>query len=501
MSIDLIIHGGRVVFPDRIIEASVAVDGGRIAAIGAHGSLGSAKRSIDATGLHVLPGIIDPHVHLQTFQDPFDVNVMTETRNAAIGGVTTMIPMLLNREDASLSFLEYFPWARQAVEEKSLIDSGFSAVIGTTKQIDELPAFAQKFGVCSYKFYMAYTQDEASVFGILAVDDAQFLHGLETVRKIGMPAMAMVHAENMSIIHNLKAKYISDGRRDLRAWTDARPDIAEEEATRRAIWYAKETGSRLYIVHMTIGRGVAWVRQAQAEGIKVIAETCPHYLVLTKDDDDKVGRLAKVNPPLRDAESAELLWGGLRSGDVTCLGSDHSTVVAKPDKVKDSIWDAVPGFPGMGMLLPIMLSEGYHKGRISLEQLTAVLTRNNAQTYGIYPRKGAIQVGSDADFALVDLEEERVVTPEYMRSAADWGCTTGGSSRAGPSRPSCAAKWSWTGAKSWESRATVSTSRAIQPGHEAGAGRHRDRQGWRRVRRWTSQRPSRSRHRSMRSGH
>jgi dihydroorotase-like cyclic amidohydrolase len=240
-----------------------------------------------------------------------------------------------------------------------------------------------------------------------------------------MPAMAMVHAENMSIIHNLKAKYIAEQRRDLRAWTDARPDIAEEEATRRAIWYAKETGSRLYIVHMTIGRGVGWVRQARADGVKVIAETCPHYLVLTKDDDDKVGRLAKVNPPLRDAESAELLWAGLRSGDVTCLGSDHSTVVAKPDKVKETIWDAVPGFPGMGMLLPIMLSEGYHKGRISLEQLTAVLTRNNAQTYGLYPRKGVISVGSDADFALADLDEERVVTPEYMQSAADWGLYDG----------------------------------------------------------------------------
>jgi dihydropyrimidinase len=422
---DLIIQGGRVVFPDSTIVADVAVEGGRISAIGDPGSLGDTRRRIDATGLHVLPGIIDPHVHLQTFRDPFDVNVMTETRNAAIGGVTTMIPMLLNREDASLSFLEYFPWARQAVEEKSLIDSAFSAVVGTTKQIDELPQFARECGVCSYKFYMAYTQDEASVFGILAVDDAQFLHGLETVRKIGMPAMAMVHAENMSIIHNLKAKYIAEKRRDLRAWTDARPDIAEEEATRRAIWYTKQTGSRLYIVHMTIGRGVEWVRQAQADGVKVIAETCPHYLVLTKDDDDKVGRLAKVNPPLRDAKSAELLWDGLRSGDVTCLGSDHSTIVAKPDKVKDSIWDAVPGFPGMGMLLPIMLSEGYHKGRISLEQLTAILTRNNAQTYGLYPQKGAIRVGSDADFALVDLEEERVVTPEYMLSAADWGLYDG----------------------------------------------------------------------------
>jgi dihydropyrimidinase len=429
---DLIIHGGRVVFPEGTIPADIAVSGGVITAVAEAGSLAGGYRRIDATGLHVFPGIIDPHVHLQTFADPFDVNVLTETRNAAIGGVTTMIPMLLNREDASLSFLEYFPWARQAVEEKSLIDSAFSAVVGTSKQIEELPQFAHECGVCSYKFYMAYTQDEAKVFGIIAVDDAQFLRGLETVRDIGWPARAMVHAENMSIIHPLKAKYIADGRRDLRAWTDARPDVAEEEATRRAIWYTKETGSRLYIVHMTIGRGVAWVRQARADGVDVIAETCPHYLVLTKDDDDKVGRLAKVNPPLRDAESAELLWGGLRSGDVTCLGSDHSTIVPKPDKVKDSIWDAVPGFPGMGMLLPIMLSEGYHKGRISLEQLSAVLTRNNAQTYGLYPRKGAIRVGSDADFALVDLDEEREVTPEYMQSAADWGLYDGWKLRGWP---------------------------------------------------------------------
>jgi D-hydantoinase len=425
MSKTLLIKGGQVVFPDGVLAADIAVEDGVISAVGAPGSLAPAGATIDADGLHVFPGIIDPHVHLQTFADPFDINVLTETRNAAIGGVTTMIPMLLNREDASLSFLEYFPWARQAVEEKSIIDSAFSAVIGTTQQIEELPQFANECGVCTYKFYMAYTQDEASVFGIIAVDDAQFLHGLETVRDIGAPARAMVHAENMSIIHNLKAKYIADGRRDLRAWTDARPDVAEEEATRRAIWYTKETRSRLYIVHMTIGRGVEWVRQAQAEGVDVIAETCPHYLVLTKDDDDKVGRLAKVNPPLRDAKSAELLWGGLRDGTVTCLGSDHSTVVKKQDKVKESIWDAVPGFPGMGMLLPIMLSEGYHKGHISLERLARVLCLNNAEVYGIYPKKGAIRVGSDADFALVDLEEEREVTPEYMQSAADWGLYDG----------------------------------------------------------------------------
>jgi len=425
MSHDLVIQGGHVVFPEGVRQADVAVEGGVITAVGAPGTLGSGKETVDATGLHVFPGIIDPHVHLQTFQNPFDINVLTETRNAAIGGVTTMIPTLLNREDASVSFLEYFPWARDNVNKNSLIDAAFSAVIGTTKQIEELPRFAEECGVLTYKFYMAYTQDEASVFGILAVDDAQFLHGLEQVRKIGRPARAMVHAENMSIIHNLKAKYIAASRKDLRAWTDARPDVAEEEATRRAIWYAKQTESQLYIVHMTIGRGVEWVRQAQAEGVDVVAETCPHYLVLTKDDDEKVGRLAKVNPPLRDADSAELLWAGLRDGDVTCLGSDYSTVVRKEDKLKDDIWDAVPGFPGMGMLLPIMLSEGYHKGRISLEQLAQVLCRNNAEVYGIYPKKGVIQVGSDADFAIVDLEQERVVDPDYMQSHSNWGLYDG----------------------------------------------------------------------------
>jgi dihydropyrimidinase len=284
---------------------------------------------------------------------------------------------------------------------------------------------AYELGITSYKFYMAYTRDEAAVFGIRAMEDEQVLEGLRITKEIGAPALVMVHAENMSIIHDLKAKYIAEGRNDLKAWTDARPDIAEEEATRRAIWYAEETGGRLYIVHMTIGRGVQWVREAQARGVQVIAETCPHYLVLTKFDHDKVGHLGKVNPPLRDEWNQQQLWEGVRNGAVTCVGSDHSTITPKADKVQKDIWSAVPGFPGAGMLLPIMLSEGYHKGRISLEKIAAVLSYNNAVVWGLYPRKGVIRVGSDADFAIVDLDQKRVVTPEYMQSFADWGLYDG----------------------------------------------------------------------------
>jgi dihydropyrimidinase len=424
-TIDTIIGGGTVVTADRTYAADIAVSGGVITAIAEPGTLSGAARTIDATGRHVFPGVVDPHVHLQTFANPFDVNIRTETKSAAVGGCTTIIPTLLNREDPTVSFFDNWPGYLDAVERYATIDVAFSAVVGTDQHVDDLERMATELGISSFKFYMAYTQDEAAVFGISAMNDKQIIDGLRNIQKIGYPAMMMVHAENMSIIHGLKAKYIAEGRNDLKAWTDARPDIAEEEATRRAIWYARETGSRLYIVHMTIGRGVEWVRQARAEGVDVIAETCPHYLVLTKFDHDKVGHLGKVNPPLRDEWNQERLWEGIRDGTVSCVGSDHSTIVAKADKLQQDIWTAVPGFPGSGMLLPIMLSEGYHKGRATLEQIAAVLSTRNAQVWGLWPRKGAIEVGSDADFAIVDLEEKRVVTPEYMRSYADWGLYDG----------------------------------------------------------------------------
>jgi len=421
---DLVIKGGKVVSEHGIRELSIAVKDGKITAVGDQASMPSAARTIDAGGQHVFPGIIDPHIHLQTFTNTFDINVRTESKSAATGGVTTIVPTLLNREDNQLSFLEHFPWCKEAVDKYATIDVAFSAVIGSTAQIRELPKMAD-LGITSYKFYMAYTQDEASVFGISAMDDGQVLEGMRIIKEIGYPAMMMVHAENMTIIHKLKGEYIAAGRNDLKAWTDARPDIAEEEATRRAIWYARETGSRLYIVHMTIGRGVQWVREAQAQGVDVIAETCPHYLVLTKFDHDKVGHLGKVNPPLRDHESQEALWEGIRNGAISCVGSDHSTIVPRPEKLNQDIWTAVPGFPGAGMLLPIMLSEGYHKGRVSLEKIAYILSTNNARVWGLYPEKGTIQVGSDADFAIVDLDKTMTVTPDYMQSFADWGLYDG----------------------------------------------------------------------------
>ena len=408
---DLVIHGGTLVFTDEAVPGDIGVRDGKIAAIAAPGMLGNGSRTIDATDLHVFPGAIDPHVHLQTFQSTFDVNVRTETRNAAIGGCTTMIPTLLNREDASVSFLDYYPWALEAVERDSVIDAGFSAVIGTDQQIEELPTMAYDCGITSYKFYMAYTQDEAAVFGILAVDDAQFLAGLRQVAAIGKPAIAMVHAENMSIIHNLKAKYIAAGRDDLKAWTDARPDIAEEEATGRAIWYTKETGSQLYIVHMTIGRGVDWVRQAKAEGVDVIAETCPHYLVLTKYDNDKVGSLAKVNPPLRTERDRLALLAGVNAGVIDAIATDHAPHA--PEE-KQCEFDQAPFGISCAETALATVTTLVERGELELGAALRALTQGPVEAFsleGHVPGIGTLAVGAPGDVTVFDPEERWTVDP------------------------------------------------------------------------------------------
>ena len=416
--VDLVLSGGRIVRHDGIRDGSVAVQDGKIVAIGDQSAMPDARRLIDLDGQHLFPGIVDVHVHFQTFANPFDVNVQVESKSAAIGGCTTIVPMLLNSEDATVSFFEYVPWAREVVNSRSTIDQAFSLVVGTDDHIAALPRMAAEFGICSYKFYMAYTEDEAKWFGIRAISDGQLLEGMQIVRDIGYPAMLMVHCENMSIIHYLKRRYQAEGRNDLRAWTDARPEIAENEATRRALFYAAETGTRLYIVHMTTAGGVELVREAQAAGTNVIAETCPHFLVF--DPDHPAGALAKTNPPMRDRRSIDALWAGLADGTITCVGSDHSTVYPREQKLSTDIWANIPGYPGMATLLPVMLSEGYHKGRLSLERIAAVLAYNNAVVYGLYPDKGAIQVGADADFAVVDLDQSRVVEASYLQSAADW---------------------------------------------------------------------------------
>jgi len=211
----------------------------------------------------------------------------------------------------------------------------------------------------------------------------------------------MVHCENQEIINRIEPEFRATGRQDTSVWAEARPGFCETLDAEKAISLAKLTGVPLYIVHIANGDTVDVVAKAREDGVDVVGETCPHYLVL--DQSAPLGSLGKVNPPLRDESSKDRLWRGINEGTITCIGSDHCSTTRA---LKKDMWEPFPGMPGLDAFLPVMLSEGVNKGKITLEKLVEVCCYNNAQTFGIYPQKGAIQVGSDADIVIVDLDKK-----------------------------------------------------------------------------------------------
>lgn len=432
--VDVVVKGGKIVRHDGIWEGNVLVEGEKISGLVSGSRLPEAKEVIDARGLYVLPGLIDPHMHLQdssrapTFSSgkptyTFEDNVRTESQSAAGGGVSTCIPLIFFRRDPDLSFLEIFEESKSYVEKGAVVDFGFSGLMTADRHVEELPRYARELGMTTFKFMMAYRGEEAEVFGVRAVDDGQILAGMEQLRKLreqGYATWAMVHTENMDIVDYQKPRLRAAGRQDLAAWTEARPSIAEEENLRRALFYAEITGAPLYVVHMSIGQGIDLIAAAKARGVNVIAETCTHYLQFTQDDHDKIDILGKVNPPLRSKWDQDRLWEGIRSGVISCMGSDHSTIMPIEDKRRQDLWSSIPGFPGTETMLTTLLHEGVNKGRIGLEKVVELCCYNNARVFGLYPQKGEIALGADADLVLVDLHKKVKVTPDLLHSNANY---------------------------------------------------------------------------------
>lgn len=225
----------------------------------------------------------------------------------------------------------------------------------------------------------------------------------------------MCHAEDIEVIARILPAIRATGRQDLAAWAEARPGFCETLDVIRAIAIAKVTGCPIYFVHIHYPDSVGVITKAKEEGVNVIAETCPQYLVLNSSSDVSAP-LARIAPPLRDEASNSAMWQAIRDGVITCMGSDHCSTTTGMSK---DLWTAPQGAPGLETLLPIMLSEGVNKGRITLEKLVEVLCYNNAKAFGIYPQKGAIRVGSDADLVIVDLEKKvklRAVNQHYAIS-------------------------------------------------------------------------------------
>jgi dihydropyrimidinase len=240
-------------------------------------------------------------------------------------------------------------------------------------------------------------------------DDGFLWFGFKNITSLGPPARAMVHAEDIDIIRRVTSIIKATKKEDLEAWDEARPGFCETLDVERAISLARKNNTPLYIVHVSNGASVDVISRAKAEGVDVVGETCPQYLTLTKSS--SIGALGKIAPPLRDDASKERLWQGIREGTIECVGSDHCSTTRD---LKKSMWEGPPGAPGMGTLLPIMLSEGVNKGKITLEKLVEVCCLNNAKISGIYPQKGTLQVGSDADLVILDLDKKIKLSPGKM---------------------------------------------------------------------------------------
>ncbi len=378
---------------------------------------------IDAKGNYVIPGVIDNHVHLVTGLQQPDKELRADTAAGAYGGVTTINNMMgLGAFTHKGSYVDVFEDWKKIHEGNAFTDFMIDIIISSDVHIKEMPLYAGKYGMPLFKLMLAYKgwweAEQGKVIEAEASDGVLY-SALKQIKAIGPPARLRVHCENMSIINRL-IPWLRDEekREDLAAWTDARPGWAEALDIKRVASIAKVVKAPIYIVHLSSAPGVDAVAKAKEDGVNVIAETTPAYLTLTKHS--PLGMLGKINPPLRDEESIERLWEAINSGVVQCMGTDHGSHM-KANKIKGGIWEAEPpGFAGIETYLPVLLSEGVNKGRITLEKLVEVCCANNARAMGLYPKKGVIRAGSDADLVIIDLNKKVKLSAETLHQVSDF---------------------------------------------------------------------------------
>lgn len=403
MALDLLVRGGTLVTPHGPLRADMAVEDGRIVSLALDASA-PARAEIDATGLHVFPGVVDAHVHLnepgRTHWEGFD----TGTRALAAGGATSYLDMPLNSSPPVLDGAT-FRAKRALGEAKSRLDFGLWGGL-TPLNLTELDDLAGA-GVIGFKAFMSHSGlDEFP-----AADDATLFEGMRAARRAGL--VVATHAESDTFTRALAQAAQAQGRRGVRDYLQSRPPVTEAEAVGRALLFAEETGAALHLVHLSTARGVALAAEARARGVDVTAETCPHYLHFTGEDVERLGALLKCAPPMRDAEAREALWQALKTGQIDTVGSDHSP--APPDlKAGEDFFAIWGGVSGAQSTLNVLLQGGYWARDVPLEVIAAVSALTPARRFGL-SGKGALQLGADADFALVRLDETFTLTDLYDR--------------------------------------------------------------------------------------
>ena len=398
---------GNIVLGDRVVRnGALLIDDGRISAV-ARTFEGEADTVLDAGDKLVLPGVIDSHVHSLSFPGE---GFFHSTRSAAGGGVTTIVDMPVD-VPAGIADAEALARKITLVEKESLIDV---ALLGSVKNdtIGNIPLLKEG-GVCGFKLSLFDTDPGR----FPRVTDGRLLEAFGAIAGTGLTAG--VHAENDEIIKYLIDLYRGQGRTYPRAHCETRPPVSETESILKALEFAWATGVRLHLYHVSLSRSVDLATYYRSQGVAVSAETCPHYLVFSDEDMDRLGGRLRINPPVRQKGESELLWQKIRAGEIDCVSSDHAPW---PAELKDgaSIFENASGCPGVETLLPLVYSEGVAKGRISLPTLVRVVAENPARLFGLYPKKGSLLPGSDADLVIFDPDRRWTIEAGELHSSAGW---------------------------------------------------------------------------------
>jgi dihydropyrimidinase len=420
MTYDTVIVDSHVILPQGMVNKNIVIDEEKI--VDFTSDVPSCDKKINGNGLISIPGVIDPHVHYGVYSS-IENAAGTESHAAAIGGITTMMRMLRLGGSYKNSLIPQLI----ASSQSHYIDYSIHASIFNNQQIDEMKFCLDKW-ITSFKLYMNLGGDVGYVYmdmepGTNSLREAKVEITSEIIQKVVKNAASLgcpvlVHAEDYEMcacgIKTAKEKN-EDG---LAAWSQSRSTQSEVKSIKTISKFARECGCTLYFVHIGSADALNQILEEKKNGTKIFVETCPHYLTLSYEKQE--GYLAKVMPPIRTSKDVESVWNAIHDGQINTIGTDH---VANQLKLKlggNDVWDALAGFPGMGTLLPILLSEGVNKNRISLEKLTQITSTNTAKIFGMYPNKGSLEKDSDADITMIDLKKEKKVTSELFGGFSDY---------------------------------------------------------------------------------
>src|SRR6201997_989211 len=422
MGFDTVLVNGRVVTATDTYAADVAIENGRVVALGSSLPRENAKRVLDATGKYVFPGGIDVHTHLDmpfggtTSADDFE----TGTRAAVFGGTTTLVDFAIQYKGQSLR-TAFDTWMKKA-SGKAVCDYAFHCIITelADAQLDEMNALVRE-GVTSFKLFMAYP-------GVFMLDDASIFKAFRATSKNG--GLVCMHAENGGAIDVIVQQALAEGKKAPKYHALTRPTTAEAEAVSRAIALAEMAGAPLYIVHLSCNEALEKVREARDRGLPVYAETCPQYLYLSLENMDAPGfEGAKYvfTPPLSEKWHQEKLWNGLKQDHLQVVSTDHCPFCFKEQKElgKDDFTKIPNGGPGIEHRLSLVYTGGVHGKRFSANRFVEVVSTTPAKLFGLYPRKGTIAVGSDADLVVFDPKRKHTISAKTHHMRVDYSMFEG----------------------------------------------------------------------------